>query len=336
MSQLSQRKIAEAMGVSVMTVSRALRDHPDLAVETTARIVKMAREMGYTSPKADGVEKTATRRVSVIAYERSDSKFSAFDSDIQRAIFLALQRECQDNGVETVIELAKSGQIPKSLENQSVESAFIFGRYTHDDVAVAPDIPKLAISSYIADNPLWHVVADNATGSRLVTEYLISQGHRRIAFLGDKDPLTELYQQRADGYTIAMIRAGLIPDVRYQEVLEYYDVASLIDGNSAVVVSSDSSAFGLITMLDQLGVSVPDDLSLAGFDNLYELCHSNHLKPRMELTTYGPDWSLMGKIAARTLLFRSQDLQGPPVRITVPGRLVVGKSSARAKISPKS
>jgi DNA-binding LacI/PurR family transcriptional regulator len=329
MSQLSQRKIAEAMGVSVMTVSRALRNHPDLATDTKARIVKMAREMGYTSPKTEVDLKKEVRRLAVIAYERRGALGTTLDSDVQRTIFLALQRECQAHGVEIVIELATSGQVPLSLANRTVESAFIFGRYTHDDVMVEDGIPKLAISSYIEDNPLSHVVADNAAGMRLVTEYLFTLGHRKIVFLGYKDAMTELYQERADGYTAAMVRAGLTPQVHLSNEFATSDPLEIIAGNTAVVASSDSLAYELIDMVGKRGVRVPEDLSIVGFDNMYELCRTNRPKPVMAVTSYGPDWALMGKLAARMLLFRADDLQGSPIRITVPGRVVTGQSTAK-------
>lgn len=310
-----------------MTVSRALRNHPDLSEETKARVIQTARAMGYakTSTPVATAESPTHKRVAVLAFEPADQRYPLFDSDVQRAIFLSLQRECQQQGVETVVEFPHSGEWPLSIKNGSATAAFIFGRYSLNDLIPLRGVPSLAVSSFISDASISRIVADNLCGMAEVTEHLITLGHRRILFLGRNEQQTQLHRERSDGYTVAMFRNGLTPEVRFVSEEDIPALLPVIQKHTALVCSADSLAHSLQSILPGLGISIPDQISLAGFD---------HLPSRLalKLTSYAPDWAEMGRLAASLLLFNSAAVENSRLKIIAPGHLILGDTTTRCKV----
>lgn len=318
---ISQREIARHLGVSVMTVSRALRGHPDLAPATRERIVKAAEELGYSkeAPAHRQADGGLTRRMGLVAYG-SDSMFK---SETPRRIYLAIQQECQRNGAETLVEFPALDEAPMLVKKKTVSGVFLLGRYNAATAAKFKDIPTLAVSSYIRYDGLPRIVADNLDGMRQVTEHLISLGHKKILFLGlDEGDLTELYRERSDGYALAMSAHGLTPVRRFHPNYDFTSCVTDIGKFTAVACATDGVAVALRTLLLAKGLSLPRECSLAGFDGTTE-------GEELGLTSYAPDWAMLGEVAADLLLFRPRDIHGKAIKVSVPGRLVPRGSSQR-------
>lgn len=313
---ISQKEIAEQLGVSVMTVSRALRNHPDLAQATKDRILKKAAELGY--PVTESASKVGHRRAAVLIFEAEEG--GLFGSQVQQAIFQSLQKECRKRKFETVIEVLRPGEEPLSIRNEPVSAIFVFGRYTAEAVSQFQDIPALALSSFVAGDPLPCIAADNSGGMRQGTEHLISLGHRKILFIGEDNPRTEIFRRRGDGYLSAMHAHGLTPSTRFVRLPELASSVDEIRDYTAVVCASDFVARLLTHHLLAQGIEIPRDLSVVGFDNLT-------LDGYQNLTTYAPDWEMMGTLAADLLLHHSHDIHGKKIQITVPGRLICRSST---------
>lgn len=322
--QINQKKIADALGVSVITVSRALRDHPDMAAATKARVLQKAHELGYTKfKKRLAANQPAPRRAGILLYENPHgAPQDPLASGVKRAIFLALQKECQRLEVETMIETPSADEVPLLVKNGTVNAAFIFGRYSADTIAHLRNIPSIAVSSFIDYPGLPRIVADNFNGMRLATEHLIELGHRKILFVGLVDTYTRLFEERADGYVAAMHRNNLTPSVRFCEALDTLPSLEEIRRHTAVVCASDGLAYSLHAKLTAAGMQLPEECSLVGFDNL----PSDYPHP---ITTYTPDWEMMGRMAADLLLSHPLDIRGQSLVVTVPGRLLT-RGSTRA------
>lgn len=320
---VSQQTIAEALNLSVITVSRALRDHPDMAETTKARVLQKARELGYTkSHRRTAAISAPPRRAGILLYDSPHGeKQDSLASGVKRRIFLALQKECQRLQVETLIETPSLDETPLIVKNRTIQTAFIFGRYTAEAIARLRDIPAIAVSSFIDCPDLPRIVADNLNGMRLVTEHLISLGHEKILFLGIQDSLTRLFAERADGYVAAMHRKGLAPVVRFHAGFDDLPDVEELKKWTAIVCASDGLAYGVHARLSAAGVRIPEDISLAAFDNL----PSDYPHP---ITTYAPDWEMMGTMAAGLLLSSPLDIRNKALVVTVPGRLKVAGSTA--------
>jgi len=319
---INQQQIADALGLSIITVSRALRDHPDLAGTTKQRVLQKARELGYAKTKTKPAAAPGTpRRAGILLYEPPQAaKRDTLASGVKRAIFLALQKECQRLEVETMIETPASNEVPLLVKNRTINTAFIFGRYTADTIAGLGKIPAIAVSSFIDCAGLPRIVADNLNGMRLSTEHLIELGHRNILFVGLADPHTRLFEERADGYVAAMHRRGLAPVVKFCDDFASLPPVEEIRAYSAVACASDALAYALHIKLTAAGVKLPHECSLAAFDNL----PTEYPHP---VTTYAPDWELMGKMAADLLLSHPLDVQGQDIVVTVPGKMLLRGST---------
>ncbi|EIP98994.1 transcriptional regulator [Opitutaceae bacterium TAV1] len=325
---ISQREIARRLGLSVMTVSRALRGHPDLSEATRERIIDEATKLGYSreiAPARAAAEvPPRARRMGLVAYGPDMSPL--FESETPRRIYLAIQQECQHNGAETLVEfLPQLDETPMLLRKKNVSGIFLFGRYTPDTAARFRDVPTLAVSSYIRDNPLPRIVAQNLRGMREATRHLISLGHRRILYLGlDEGDLTELYRERADGYILAMQAHGLKPVLRFNPGYDFSAHLGDVKKFTAIACATDGVAVAVRRQLLERGLDLPGDCSLVGFDGTTE-------GRELGLSSYSPDWAMMGKVAADLLLFRPHDIHGKALHVIVPGEFVARSSSVRAR-----
>ncbi|MFZ4778211.1 MAG: LacI family DNA-binding transcriptional regulator [Terrimicrobiaceae bacterium] len=320
--RINQAKIAGELGLSVITVSRALRNHPDLAEATKERILEKARELGYTRLRTVRA-KEVTRRVGVLFYGDPDQP-DPLASGVKRQIFFGLHHQCKKLDAETIIEMPSPIEVPPVVRNRTVEAVFLFGRYTMESVALLGDIPALAISSYTEDLTIPRITADNFGGMREATEHLIRLGHRKIVFLGENDPRTQIYADRARGYEWAMRQHGLDPQTVLWNLETEPAPPSLKDlkRGQALACGSDNLACSAMDYLEGLGWKLPTDCSVAAFDDM--------TTSSRQLTTYAPDWALMGKLAADLLLAWPGFPRRRSVAVIVPGELVVRDSAIPA------
>lgn len=319
--RINQAKIAGELGLSVITVSRALRNHPDLAEATKERILDKARELGYTrlrTARANDV----LRRVGVLFYGDPDQP-DPLASGVKRQIFFGLHQQCKKLNAETIVEMSSPSETPLVVRNHTVEAVFLFGRYTMASVSMLGDIPALAISSYTQDLTLPRITADNFNGMREATEHLVRLGHRRIVFLSESDPRTQIFADRARGYEWVMWQNGLEPRViPWSRESEISPPLKDIQKGTALACASDDIACTASDYLESCGWKLPEDCSVVAFDDM--------TASSRRLTTYAPDWALMGKLAADLLLAWPGLPRRTCVAVIVPGKLVIRDSAIPA------
>lgn len=321
---IAQKEIAKALGVSAVTVSRALRGHPDLAKGTRERILQKAQELGYPPLKERGGSSKMVKRVGVLLYEResdADQIFWGAVGELPRRIIAGIQKEAQKNHFEFVFEIVPPSTVPLMIRNRAVGGVIVMGRYSSETLELLRSIPAISVSNYIQTDWMPRIVTDNLRGMSQVTEHLISLGHKKILFLGnDEGSWTELHRERERGYRLAMAQHGLAPEIAYCPVWDVEAQADLLLRQTAIAASTDSLVLPLQDFLRKRGKVLPRDCSLAGFDG-------NFQSGDRGITTYAPDWNLMGKIAADYILSRAENVQGTGIEIVVPGRLIVRDSS---------
>ena len=318
------KAIANELGVSIMTVSRALHNHPDLSDETKSRIVAKAIELGYKKiPSLNA--KQAVKRVGLFLYSSPEAPSgpTAFDSGVQKLLFFAIEEKCQHYKIEVVLQFTKTGEAPLSIKNRTVDAAFLMGRYTAEDTAFFKGIPTLAISSFTTGAEIPCIIADNAGGTRKVTEYLIKEGHRDILFVSNEEgPFTEIFRSRAEGYTAVMIEHGLQPQTLFFKSEDELNAAlPEIRKKTALVACSDGTAFALETLVKKAGLSVPRDMSITGFDNL---------ETEFKYTTYSPNWNQLGQMAMNFII-HSSDFLGSSFKVIIPGELVIRGTTGKPR-----
>lgn len=208
------------------------------------------------------------------------------------------------------------------------------GLDTADLDRIHPDLPIVLLGEQDVPDRYHRVQMGNVAGARLATEHLIAGGARRIAVLGGKltAPHPEMATYRATGWSEALAAAGLTPSPDLVIPLHDYSIAEArttvtealaagltLDGIFAV---TDEVAIGALSALHDAGLRVPDDVQLAGFDNL-EI--SRHLTPG--LTTVDPDRPTMVAEALRLLRRQFEDKNAEPEHIVSTVSLVARGST---------
>lgn len=191
---------------------------------------------------------------------------------------------------------------------------------------------------YDDDAPGCSVVnASNRRGTRDAIRHLVELGHRRIGFITGRDDVGATHARLA-GYRDEMAAAGLVigpDDIVPGDFLEPRGHAAGIellarpDRPTAVFTSSDMAAFGVMRAAEDLGLRVPDDVSVVGFDDLPEAA-----RVHPALTTVRQPLREMGRTAVRQLLERLDDADRPPVRLALETELMVRASTAPPPADP--
>lgn len=339
MSHLSAtdiRKIAKVAGVSVSTVSKALNGYKDIKEETRLRVLRIAKELDYIpNVMARGLVTKTTNTIGVFFGDQTNSGFdSPFLSDYFRSIksvlggagydlliFSNQKREtqsfrsiCYEKGVDGVV-LILTG---KKRTDERIHELHKF-------------FPTVYIDSLPHNKMKVNFVeSDNELGAYEATRYLIGLGHHNILKIaGDK--IAKSSFDRIEGYRQALdeFEIGFNEDlVKYSHFSreEAYQAAKLFFSKptdvTAVFASSDLMAFGVIDALKDLGLKVPEDISVVGFDDIEETKYFNPT-----LTTVHQKRLELGETASKILVDLIQKKDGVIQHVSIPPRLVIRGSS---------
>ncbi len=301
--------ISKHAGVSIATCSRVLNgsSHP-VSAETRERVLKVAEELGYA--------RSALARALVTQDSRI---FGVVVSDIVDPYFAEIARGIEDvaasQGYLTMVCSADRGTVTE-LEHLRVlrdyrAAAIIFagsgvaGDPAAEELSAAVTLARERGSSVVAlaqrDFDAPKICFDNFAAAYDITDYVISLGHRRIAFVEGPEGLYTS-SQRLAGFQRAMRDRGLDPDVRVPGGFSYESgcnaavrIAHLAEMPEAVVAVNDEAAIGVLMTLRQAGIDIPGDVSVAGIDDT---------RPArfVELTTVAVPLYELGAVAAREIL----------------------------------
>lgn len=323
--------VAEEAGVSTATVSRVL-NQPDIVSEALKEKVGAAvARLGYL-PHA-GARALMLKRSGTVG-----AVFPTVDNAIFASAINALQRRLAASDVQLL--LATSGYDAQEEMRQAINLV----TRGADGLALCGNCQPPELMRFLRQRgvPSVHVMVqdlsgesvsvgfDNAAATRRVVEYLISLGHRRIAMLAGATQYNDRAAQRVEGVRAALAEAGLdFPAARLVE--RNYAISDARSGMrellasrqapTAVVCGNDVLAFGALLEAQALGLRIPEDLSIVGFDDL-EM--ARHLQP--PLTTVQVPTELMWSTAGERLL---QSLSGntPVARTEIEVSLVVRGST---------
>jgi LacI family transcriptional regulator len=274
------KDIAERIGVSVMTVSKALRDEPDVSAATKARIQLLAQQMSYVPDStAQGLRNRHTKLFAVAV--------SSLTNPVYSRVVLALEQRAYEMGYELL--LAHTLNIPDREEacvrrflSRRVDGLFISPVYRiGSEARIYQELAARQIRTVVLGHTapfcsqFVSVATDDILASYAVTKHLLQLGHKRIAFLSG--PLaTPWHQERFEGYRRALREAGLDVD----DKLVFPAGRAIEDGAkaaeqvlsegcdaTAIQAVNDFVAAGCADALLNHGLSIPRDISVAGFGN---------------------------------------------------------------------
>ncbi len=330
----SIKDIARLANVSHSTVSRALQNSSSVSRATADRIQRIARESGYrASAVARGLVTRKTRTIGVVVTTIADPFASTVMCGIEQAasdhgysVFLAdshADPEREQNVVHSFAERRVDGIV--------VTSSRVGALYT--PLLSEMKVPVVLINNQHPGQFIHSVMIENVEASREATNHLLSLGHRRIAYLGDRCG----YQsdtERFAGYREALDRAGLpfLPELVVHGNGKPEGASEAVDRlltqqppPTAIFCYNDMSALGALRTLRARGLHVPADISVVGFDDLFLAAFTDP-----PLTTVRQPMEKMGRLAIETLL-NLMSGQASADSIKVPAELIIRESTAEVK-----
>ncbi|MBT2414552.1 LacI family DNA-binding transcriptional regulator [Streptomyces sp. ISL-12] len=315
--------VARRAGVSKQTVSRVLNDHPAVRPETREAVREAMRALGYRpSRSARSLASGRTRMLGVISFDAARygpaAVLAAIDTAAQKAGYLvssiALDTADRDTVVEAVDRLSAEGADGVI----AIAPQRWVGRALADTALTAPLV-------VLDDTPA--VVGDSGSGARKATGHLLSLGHRTVHHIAGPAGWTSA-DLRLAAWRGALEEAGaevpepLVGDWSADAGYELGRRLARRAGTTAVFVSNDQMALGVLHALHEAGRPVPGEISVVGYDDIPEAAH--FLPP---LTTVRTDFAELGTRSLRLLLDRIDGAGTPPSGAPVPAELVVRRSS---------
>ncbi len=337
--------IADLAGVSQATVSRALRGSPAVNEKTRDRILEIARQLNYTVDKnASNLRTRQTHTLALLFFEDP----TADESNIN-PFFLSMQswitRTCSERGYDLLISFQQMTHDwhAEYAESRKADGLILlgYGDYTAYrgklDALLQSGTHFVRWGAVADDQPGVSIGSDDRQGGRMLTEHLLAQGRRRIAFLGNTSGYSPEVLGRYQGYEVALSAAGIAVDPALQvdavtsEQCGHDAVHALRDRGvafDAVFGVSDLIAIGAMRALIDQGVSVPDEVAVVGFDDIHM---ASNVSP--SLTTVAQDIRRAGRLLVDALI---DQIEGKPASsIRLPTRLVVRHSSVAASRPPR-
>lgn len=330
---ISIREVASYCGVSVATVSKALNGYSDISEETKEKVLKAAEKMGYFP---NSVARTLkTNRSYNIGMLFIDETGSGFSHDYFSGLLESFKVSVEEKGYDvTFINNNIGNKKVTYLEHckyRAVDGVFIASlNFNSIDVIqlANSDIPVVTIDHKFNSKSV--VVSDNISGIHELVNYIYSMGHKKIAFIHGQH--TAVTQNRLISFYRTVEEHGLnipkeyIREGVYREPKVTANITKelldLPNRPTCIIFPDDFSAIGGINVIHERGLSIPKDISVAGYDGILL---SQILNPK--LTTYKQDTKILGKRAAEQLI---KHIEKPkttfPETIVVKGRLLIGDS----------
>lgn len=328
------KDIAAQAGVSIMTVSKALRDTPDVSAATRERIKALARQLGYVPDSSAQCLRTRSTKIFGIVV-------ASLANPVLARVVLALEQRAQELGYDVL--LAHTQHQPEReirclqrLLARRVEGLFIAPAYRlASEDRLYRELHERGTPAVILGHRapfcegFVNVACDDLAASHAVTRHLLDLGHRRIAFFAGP-PVTPWTRERFEGYRRALRERDLDVDDRliFQAGRAIEDGAKaarqMLDEGAlptAVQCVNDMVAAGCVETLLQQGRRVPADLSVTGFGNILLGEHF-----RVPLTTVRQPKFRLGEAAMELMqqLLRGQK----PASRRLPAELIVRESTA--------
>jgi DNA-binding LacI/PurR family transcriptional regulator len=332
MAKVTLQSIADRVGVSRMTVSNAFSRPDQLSAELRAKILAAADELGYVGPDP-AARALARGRTGSVGLLINGSLSEAFEDAVSAAFLASVSDELAGRGMALTLLPASSDQQFVPARDVAVDGVLV---YICDPTA--PDIAwlerrrmPLVVVDHDVREGIASVNVDDRGGARLAAQHLVDLGHRRVGIVTlatDPEVLNYPARERMLGWHDALDPVGVEPAVvttPYAPPDAAYDAAlSLLDRPdrpTGVACFSDAFALATIRAAESLGLRVPDDLSVVGFDDSVLAAGS-----RPPLTTVHQEVAAKGIAAVASIA----DVigGGRPAPVVLPTTLVVRESTA--------
>ena len=332
--RISLKDLAKELGVSIATVSRALRNSPEIGAEMQKRVKDLAKKLNYRpNPFAQSLRKEAPKVIGVVVPNLVTHYYAAvldgIEDEARRAgysIISANSHECfedEAHAIDNFIGMHVEGIIACLAQGTT--------DYRHFEEIAEMGIPLVFFGRTCLTDRFSSVTANGDEAAFQATQHLIDTGSRRIAFIGGPNHL-DMVKRRKHGYLEAL-RENRIPIDRNLVACEKIDYQWAMDTTTrllqqedrpdAILAFNDIITFAAFTAIKQLGLRIPEDVALIGFT---DDVHAQYVTPRM--SAIEDQSRLMGQTACQ-LLLKNIGGDAKIYREIVPQKLVIRETSAR-------
>jgi LacI family transcriptional regulator len=324
------RDVAKQAGVSVATVSRVMNNSGPVSAGTRERVKQVAEALRYSPHRgAQGLIMRRTRNLGVILPDLYGEFFSevirGMDRATQRAGYNLLVSSSHDDRSEIDAAVrAMRGRVDGLVlmtPDMAVGSV---------EEVVLPSLPVVLMNTPASSARVHTINVDNYGGSYAMVRHLVSGGHERVALIGG-DPLNHDARERHRGYAAALRDAGLEARPEWQVRSDFrksggWEAVRVLMSRAgppptAIFAANDAMAVGALSSLQELGLEVPRDMAVAGFD---DIPLARYLSPA--LTSVHVDISGLGARAVELLLESVDGESADPIHEVLPTTLVVRRS----------
>jgi DNA-binding LacI/PurR family transcriptional regulator len=331
----TMRDVATAAGVSLSTVSLVVNGRPGVSQDRRERVLKVIKELNYIP----GERQSTTVGTKIIGLLMESLSEASRSEGFYLRIVSGIEETAYELGYQVLLHVYRPAIDPlnsiRELMGRDVD-----GLIVANDGDITPNviqnIAEAGIPMVLVENfqnfPIHAVTADNFTAGRVMTEYLIRLGHRRIGALGGSDKYSSL-RDRMRGYHITMLENSLPLDPSLQPspvsgnprkgYVQMQKLIALPEPPTAVFAVSDRAAFGAMEAIKDAGLVCPDDISVVGIDDVRDSAYSTP-----PLTTFRVPKYDLGKTAVLILHNLRLDKSIPPAKTVLFGKLLVRQSAA--------
>lgn len=331
------KDIAQRAEVSAATVSRILNQDDTLSVtnETRERVLKIAQDLNYTKH----LKNSTTKPLSIGIFQWY-SVFQELEDPYYQSIRIGIEKYCADHKISVVRAFHSDYHYPDTLKD--VDGLICIGKFNEEQITTfkANNKNTIFIDMKTPKIDFHCVVLDLYQAVFEAMDYLYNLGHRKIAYLGGKEILSDnsvYFEERKEAFIKYCNEHSLDSSYLYEESFSAesgYEMTKkmIASGNmpTAIFAASDPIAIGAMRALYEAGYEIPRDISIIGFDDISVASFSNP-----PLTTIHTPTEFMGEYAAQFIASQVKDTEFQyqmPVRMTLPCNLVVRESCAVPKL----
>ena len=330
----SLKDLAKALGVSIPTVSRALKDSPEISSELRTKVKKLAKEMNYRpNPFAMSLRKNTPRIIGVVVPDIVTHFFASILNGIENMavangyfVIITTSHEAYEyekRNIENLVNMRVEGIIA-CLSQETRD-------YSHLAALKEINMPLILFDRVCLTYQISSVVAEGVKSAQIANQHLFDTGSKRVAFIGGANHL-DIVTKRKHGYLEAL-RDNHIPiekelvicrKIDYEEgKIATETLLSLPQPPDAILAMNDTLAFAAIEVIKEHRLRIPEDIAIIGYTDEQ---HANYVEPKLSAVSH--QTYKMGETACRLLI---DQIKGDKTvrQITIPTNLQIRESSRK-------
>ena len=336
-NSITLQDVANLAGVSIGTASQALNNRPSVAQDTRVRVVDAARTLGYPIKETNnGIDENPMSIIGLLTKHDYGFPFevNAFYSYIQAGV----ESECRRHNLSLMfsnIEVDPANHPvgwPSMITEQRIDGLILAGTFIENTIGLLGqrvDIPIVLVDSYAPNLSFDSIVIENITGATTAIKHLIAQGHTHIGLIGWAKSSPPSINERFTGYNRALEAHNIVNHYVEESGLNREEgsraatqLLRRAPEITAIFACNDLTAIGAIHAARDMGLAVPEDLSIVGFDNIDM---AKEVTPALTTVHVYKTW--LGIFGVRQLIARALNPEQPKTTTTIMTDLVIREST---------